>query len=78
MNAKKGKEQVCDCDGKCCSAPRGGQGSSGSAVYGLGVIGALVYFWPQAVSLSEHLLAVGKSLVWPALLVYQVLSYFKI
>jgi hypothetical protein len=43
----------------------------GNAVYGLGLIGALVYFWQQADSFGQHLLAVLKALVWPALLVFE-------
>ena len=44
---------------------------SGNAVYGLGLIGALVYFWQQADSSGERVLAVLKALVWPAFLVYR-------
>ena len=44
--------------------------TAGDAVYGLGLIGALVYFWRQSDSLGGHLLAILKALVWPAFLVY--------
>jgi hypothetical protein len=43
----------------------------GNAVYGLGLIGALVFFWQQADSFGEYLLAILKALVWPAFLVYE-------
>ena len=43
----------------------------GNAVYGLGLIGALVYFWKQADSFGGYLLATLKALVWPAFLVYE-------
>jgi hypothetical protein len=43
----------------------------GNAVYGLGLIGALVYFWQQADSFGEYLLAILKGIVWPAFLVYE-------
>lgn len=51
----------------------GGQrdASRGNAVYMLGLVGALVYFWQQADSTGQYLLAILKSLVWPALLVYE-------
>ena len=45
--------------------------SGGNAVYGLGLIGALVYFWQQADSFGGYLLAILKALVWPAFLVYE-------
>jgi hypothetical protein len=43
----------------------------GNAVYGLGLIGSLVFFWQQADSFGEYVLAILKSFVWPALLAYQ-------
>lgn len=49
----------------------GGQGGSGGAVYGLGMIGALIYFGSKAEKPEEYLMAVGKSFVWPALMVFQ-------
>jgi hypothetical protein len=42
----------------------------GTAVYGLGFIGALVWFWQQATGIGEHVIAFLKALVWPAYLVY--------
>jgi len=48
---------------------------SGGAVYGLGMIGALVYFASSAETWQDYLLAFGKSLVWPALLVYRAFRY---
>jgi hypothetical protein len=47
------------------------------AVYGLGLIGALVYFIQHAQTLSEALLGVLKALVWPAVLLYKVLELLK-
>jgi hypothetical protein len=49
--------------------PRSTQG--GGAVYGLGLIGALVWYWRQADESGEYLVAVLKALVWPAFLVYE-------
>ena len=43
---------------------------AGGAVYGLGMIGALVYFLRTAESRQDYVLAVGKAVVWPAILVY--------
>lgn len=52
---------------------RASQASSGggNAVYGLGLIGALVFFWQQADTFGQYLLAILKALVWPAFLVYE-------
>ncbi len=43
----------------------------GGAVYGLGLIGALVWFWQQASGFGEHIVGVLKAFVWPAFLVYE-------
>lgn len=50
---------------------------AGSAVYGFGLLGALVYFFPHAPGFSDKALAIGKALVWPAILVYQLLVMVK-
>ncbi|MFB9446625.1 hypothetical protein Dvina_23165 [Dactylosporangium vinaceum] len=47
----------------------------GGAVYGLGFIGALVYYIQQAGGFWVGVLGVLKALVWPAFLVYDVLKH---
>jgi hypothetical protein len=49
-------------------------GGSG-AIYGLGLIGALVYYWQQADGLWEHVWGIGQSILWPAFLVYHLLGH---
>jgi hypothetical protein len=46
--------------------------AGGGAIYGLGIFGALVYFWQQADRFWEYLLAVVQGLFWPAFMVYEV------
>jgi hypothetical protein len=53
--------------------PPSAQGGSG-AVYGLGLIGALVWYWRHADSPGGRALGVLKALVWPAFLVYGALE----
>jgi hypothetical protein len=48
-----------------------GAAAGGGAIYGLGIFGALVYFWQQADSFGEYLLAIVQGLFWPAFMVYQ-------
>lgn len=48
--------------------------AGGGALYGLGIFGAWVYFWQQADSFWEYVLAVLQGLVWPAIMVYEVFS----
>ncbi len=51
-------------------------GSSG-AVYGMGLIGASIYFIGQATSFGMGVLGFLKALVWPAFLVYQAFAALK-
>lgn len=44
------------------------------AVYGLGFIGAAIYFISQASTFWEGVLGFLKALVWPAFLVYEALK----
>ncbi len=49
---------------------------SGNAVYGLGLIGAAVFYISQATTFWMGILGFLKALVWPAFLVYEALRYF--
>jgi hypothetical protein len=51
-----------------------GSGPS-SAVYGLGFIGAAVYFIGHADSFGIGVLGFLKAIVWPAFLVYQAFEF---
>ena len=51
--------------------------AGGSAVFGLGLIGALVWFWQQATGVGEHVVALLKALVWPAFLVYDAFKSLR-
>jgi hypothetical protein len=54
-----------------------GAAAGGGAIYGLGIFGALVYFWQQANGLGDHLLAVIQGLFWPAFMVYEVFKALR-
>jgi hypothetical protein len=47
----------------------------GEAVYGLGLIGAAVYFISTATGFWVGVLGLLKALVWPAFLVYAALKF---
>jgi hypothetical protein len=51
-------------------------GTSG-AVYGLGLIGAWVYFIGHATTFWIGVLGFLKGFVWPALLVFEALKYLN-
>jgi hypothetical protein len=46
--------------------------AGGGALYGLGMFGAWVFFWQQADTFWEYVLAVLQGLFWPAFMVYEV------
>lgn len=52
-------------------------GGAGGAVYGLGFIGALVYFVQHSTTFVDGLIGLLKAIVWPALLVYRVFELLK-
>lgn len=59
----RGKEDTCSTN------------SCGFGGYGLGVIGAAVYYISTATSFWVGVLGLLKSLVWPAFVVYEILKY---
>ena len=42
------------------------------AIYGLGILGAWVFFWQQADQFWEYLWAIVQGIIWPAFMVYEV------
>ena len=51
------------------------QGGSSDSVYGLGLIGAWVFYIGRATTFQEGVVGFLKGLVWPALLVYNLLKF---
>jgi hypothetical protein len=45
------------------------------AVYGLGFIGAAIYFIGQSGSFWMGVLGILKAIIWPALMVYQAFDF---
>jgi len=50
------------------------KGASG-AIYGLGFIGAVVYYIQHAATFGAGVLGVLKAIVWPAMLIYKALMF---
>ncbi|WP_369373020.1 hypothetical protein AB1046_05170 [Promicromonospora sp. Populi] len=46
-------------------------GTPGGVIYGLGILGALVYFLQQANEIGEYVWAIIQGLFWPAFMVYE-------
>ena len=57
------------------TAARSGGGTD--ALYGIGLIGAWVYYFRRATTTRERVQAFFKGLVWPAFLVYALLVFLE-
>lgn len=53
-----------------CAGPAGG-------VYSLAFIGAVVYYIQHADTFLVGVLGVLKAIIWPAMLIYKLLEFFK-
>ncbi len=51
---------------------------SGGAVYGLGFIGAAIYYVSHSIGFWAGALGILKALVWPAFLVYELLKFLSL
>jgi hypothetical protein len=60
-----------DCKSRCA------QPGVTSGIYGLAFIGAVVYYVQQATSFWQGAWGVLKAMIWPALLIYKLLEFFK-
>ncbi len=50
-------------------------GAQSNAVYGLGLIGAAIYFISHATGFWMGVLGFLKAIIWPVLLIYQALKF---
>ncbi len=51
--------------------------AGGQSVYGLGFIGAVIYYISTATSFWMGVFGFLKAIVWPAFLVYEALKYLQ-
>lgn len=63
------KEDSCE-----CNHSHHGYHHGGHCIYGLGFIGAAIYYISTATGFWMGVLGVLKALVWPAFLVFQLLK----
>jgi hypothetical protein len=53
------------------------QGGASEAVYGLGLIGAWIFYLSHATTFWLGVLGILKGIVWPAMLVFEALKFFN-
>ena len=56
----------------------GASGGAGGALYFVGFLGALVYFWQLSATFWEGVVGFVKALFWPAFLVYELFKYLSL
>lgn len=68
------ERKTCDYKKIKCSG-----GSCGGAFYGLGLIGAFIYFFQNmdGVTFGNVIMAILKAVFWPTLLIYKILGMFN-
>jgi hypothetical protein len=54
-----------------------GRNDVSNGVYGLGFIGALVFYIQHAATFQEGVIGFLKALVWPAFLIYKLFDFLK-
>jgi hypothetical protein len=67
------EKNLSECTRKKRTTPAGASGG----IYGLAFIGALIYFIQQATTFWMGVLGFLKALVWPAILIYEVMKFLK-
>jgi len=75
--AKKMKKDECDCEDECscgCSSGKWHSHAKCGGIYGLGFLGAAIYYISQSTGFWMGVLGFLKALVWPAFLVYELLK----
>lgn len=76
---KDEKEEIEEKDCCCTKTSKSCKCGSGSnCIYGLGFVGAAVFFISQSTSFWTGVLAILKAIVWPAFMVYDLLKFLQI
>jgi hypothetical protein len=69
------KEEKCDCDCGCGSMYKYRGHKMCGGVYGLGFLGAAIYYISQSSGFWMGVFGILKALVWPAMLVYNLFKF---
>jgi hypothetical protein len=76
MEENTNKEETVEKECFCTKPSKNSKCSSAnSCIYGLGLIGALIFFLSQSTTFWTGVLAILKAIVWPAFMVYELLNF---
>ena len=73
----KKEEKFTECCNQVFSKGRHDCCGGSNAIYGLGVVGALFYFLQGASGFTAIVVGIGKAVFWPAILMFELLSYLQ-
>jgi hypothetical protein len=73
MENEQKTHECCEKKHKCKKGARG----FGGCAYGLGFVGALIFFIQHADTFWVGVLGFFKALFWPAFIVYKLLDFLK-
>ena len=73
--ARKEKKRDMEKDCKCGCKSHHWHGSCGGGLYGLGFLGAAIYYISTATGFWMGVLGILKAIVWPAFLVFELLKF---
>ena len=76
VDEKKIEKEIEETMEGCCSSKDWGSRCKTGGMYGLGFLGAAIYYISTATSFWNGVLGVLKAFVWPAFLVYEALKFF--
>ena len=70
----KSKSNIKPLFDNCLIRPLKAENKTAGGIYGLGFLGAAVYYIQQATGFWEGVVGVLKAIVWPAFVVYKLLG----
>jgi hypothetical protein len=73
----KAENKLEDCCAKKDKCRKFNKNGNPGTFYGLGFVGAVVFFIQHSHSFKDGLLGILKAIVWPALVSYKLLEFFK-
>jgi len=72
------EKNLCECHGERCKDKcRCGHRSVCGGSYGLGFVGAVIYYFHGVTTFWTGVIAILKAAVWPAFLVYHLFAFLK-
>lgn len=75
---KENSQSECCLEMTKCKPHHGYNHGGSGAIYGLGIIGALFYFLQGATTFTAIMTGIGKAIFWPAIILFELLTYLQI